>query len=126
MDFGKLLRSLREAARVTMGDLAHYLKVSVTYISDVERGTRAPLSKERIEAAAVLFKLDREQTRQLLAAAAEQRGFYELKAEGLPQPGKEAGAALMRGWPSYTETDFKKLKEFLDSLEEKVQAERRG
>jgi len=116
-DFGKLLRSYREAAHVSMGALARHLGVSVTYISDVERGTRAPLSKERIEAAAIFLKLTHEQERKIAAAAAESRGFYELGAANLPEPGKEAGATLMRGWPRYTETEFEKLKRFLDDLE---------
>jgi transcriptional regulator with XRE-family HTH domain len=119
-DFGKLLRSFREAAHVSMGALSRHLGVSVTYISDVERGTRAPLAKERIASAAQLFGLSPEKERALAAAAAESRGFYELGVENLPAPGRDAGATLMRGWPRYTEAEFKKLKEFLEDLEREV------
>lgn len=116
-DFGKLLRSFREAAGVSMGALARHLGVSVTYISDVERGTRAPLTSERISNAAELLKLAPQRVKELDAAAGEARGFFEL---GITSPvAREVGATLMRGWPRYSDTDLHKLKEFLDSLHEK-------
>ncbi len=114
-DFGRLLRSLREAAGVSMGALARYLEVSVTYISDVERGTRAPLTSERIKKAAEVLKLSSAQIRELDGAAAEVRGFFEL---GITSPvAREVGATLMRGWPSYTDEEFQKLKDLLAELE---------
>ncbi len=114
-DFGKLLRSFREAAGVSMGALARHLRVSVTYISDVERGTRAPLTSERIAQAADLMKLPPAQVRELDAAAGEARGFFEL---GITSPvAREVGATLMRGWPSYTDTELQKLMELLAELE---------
>jgi transcriptional regulator with XRE-family HTH domain len=116
-DFGKLLRSLREAAGVSMGALARYLEVSVTYLSDVERGTRAPLTGDRIEKAGELLKLSREEVRELDEAAGEARGYYEL---GITTPAsKEVGATLMRGWPRFGDEEFNKIMELLGELEKK-------
>lgn len=114
-DFGKLLRSLREAAQVSMGALARHLEVSVTYISDVERGTRAPLSAERITKVAKFLKLSPEHEQELVAAAGAQKGFYELDI--FNDEAREVGAALRRGWPNYSDAQFQKLKKVLEELE---------
>ena len=119
-DFGKLLRSLRVAAGVSMGALGRHLGVSVTYLSDVERGTRAPLTQERIELAGPFLKLDKPKLLKLLEVAAEGRGFFELGVnENVSPTAKQVGATLMRGWPRYTEDDLTELAQFLQSLEDK-------
>lgn len=118
MGFGKMLRAYREAAGISMGALARQLAISVTYLSDVERGTRAPLSQERIHEAAGLLGLSTEKEDQLLKAAQEHRGVVELGAEHLTPKGWEASTALMRGWPRFTDRQFEKLADFLRELEE--------
>jgi transcriptional regulator with XRE-family HTH domain len=42
-----MLREAREAAGKSQGELARALGVSVTYVSDVERNTRAPFTPVR-------------------------------------------------------------------------------
>jgi len=117
MNFGKLLRSLREAAGISMGALARHLEVSVTYLSDVERGTRAPLTSERIEKAANLLNLPPAKVRELDAAAGEARGYFEL---GITSPtSREVGATLMRGWPRFQDEEFEQIKQLLSRLESK-------
>jgi transcriptional regulator with XRE-family HTH domain len=73
--FGKVLRRARQDAGKTMGDLARHLRVSVTYISDVERGRRPPLNPERLEQAIAFLG----QKEALYAAAVRARG--ELKID---------------------------------------------
>lgn len=47
--FGEALRSYREAAGKTLAELAKPLGVSIPYLSDVERGKRAPFGqRERL------------------------------------------------------------------------------
>lgn len=115
--FGQLLRTRRSEAGLSMGALARELEVSVTYLSDVERGTRAPLSSDRIKQAAALMKLDKAELRELDEAAAESRGFFELVADNLSSTGRQVGATLMRGWPSYSDSDFERLMKLLRDLE---------
>jgi transcriptional regulator with XRE-family HTH domain len=117
-DFGKLLRSLREAAGVSMGALARHLEVSVTYLSDVERGTRAPLSNDRIQKTAELLSLPRDTVRELAAAAGDVRGYFELDITS--PTSRDVGATLMRGWPSFGDAEFRRLMEVLDELETKI------
>src|SRR5580700_8545048 len=50
--FGNLLRKLRIESGRSIGEVARHLEVSTVYISDVERGVRAPLTAERILRAA--------------------------------------------------------------------------
>ena len=94
--FGQLLRQLRSAAGVTMGQLARHLGVSVPYVSDVERGHRPPFMNEKILKVAELLGTD---ANQLLRIAAESRGAFVLDAKAVSPRAREVGAALMRGWP---------------------------
>ena len=114
-DFGRLLRSLREAAGVSMGALARHLEVSVTYLSDVERSTRAPLTSERILKAGELLRLTKTEIHRLDTSAGESRGFYELGITSATA--REVGATLMRGWPTYTDSQLERLKQYIEELE---------
>ena len=119
-EFGDLLRALRVAVHVSLGELSRFLEVSVTYLSDVERGTRPPLTVERIEKAALLLELSPQRTLQLLEVAARTRGVFELTASNLSPTGSQVGATLMRGWPRYSEEELQKLAIFLEGLEEET------
>ena len=94
-EFGNLLRQLRKDVRITLGQLAGFLDISIPYLSDVERGKRGPFAKDRIESIANFLGVDKGQ---LLAAAARSRGFFELDTNVGPE-GQRLGEALMRGWP---------------------------
>ena len=72
--FGELLRKLRRKANKTQGDVARLLKISVVYLSDVERGNRKPFSKDRILAIAENLEAD---PTELMEAADRERGFIE-------------------------------------------------
>jgi transcriptional regulator with XRE-family HTH domain len=69
--FGSLLRSCRQQASKTLGDVARHISVSVSFVADVEHDRRNPLKPEQIIACARLFGID---STALLAAAAKQRG----------------------------------------------------
>ena len=72
--FGDLLRRMRRAADLTMGQVATVLGISVVYLSDVERGNRKPFSNDRIIKIAELLKED---PAPLMEAADWERGFIE-------------------------------------------------
>lgn len=117
-EFGELLRALRIAAAVSLGELSRHLEISVTYLSDVERGTRAPLSPARIGKTANFLGLTAADATRLLEVAAKSRGFFELAAENMSPTGSKVGAALMRGWPQYTEADLERIAKLLEELED--------
>jgi transcriptional regulator with XRE-family HTH domain len=104
--FGRLLRSVRERAHRSIGDLARHLDVSVVYVSDVEKGRRAPLTLPRILAAAEFLGVDPEQ---LVAAAAKSKGAFVLDAETASPKRMEVGAALMRGWADLSEEELEQI-----------------
>jgi transcriptional regulator with XRE-family HTH domain len=105
-EFGELLRRLRVKADRSMGQVARQLGVSVTYISDVERGKRAPLRPERIEKVAKYLNAD---PADLLDAAGRSRGVFELDAAAVSPKAREVGAALMRGWPGFSDDKLEKI-----------------
>jgi len=86
-----------------MGELARHLGVSVTYVSDVERGTRAPLTSDRIAHAAAFLGVD---ASELLQAAAAARGAFELDASRARPKALEVGSALARGWADLTDEEL--------------------
>ena len=59
--FGEVLHLLREKKDVTLRELARKINVSAPFLSDVEKGRRAPLTAERLEAAAQALNLDKEE-----------------------------------------------------------------
>jgi transcriptional regulator with XRE-family HTH domain len=95
--FGELFRAARKRAGKTLGEVAHDLEISLPYLSDVERTTRPPLSLERIAQAAVLFRSTEAEYSDMLRAAADHQGAFNLPMPNSPK-GREAGAALMRSW----------------------------
>jgi transcriptional regulator with XRE-family HTH domain len=86
-----------------MLDLARDLEVSVVFISDVERGNRAPFTSDKILKVAELLDVDPEP---LLQAAAETRGAFQLDATQVSGKARQVGAALMRGWTKLNEKDL--------------------
>ena len=92
--FGSLLRQTRQAAKKPLGALARALDVSVVYVSDIERGNRAPFRAELIEKAADFLGVD---ARELLRAAAEVKGAVQGRTDHLPPQAREFVAGLARG-----------------------------
>lgn len=112
-EFGQMLRKLREGAKVSLGQLARTLGVTTPYLSDVELGRRGPLTKERIDQAAGVLKLDNGMRRELEQAAAESRGYFELDATSSSAVKLQLGAALARKWPALDEGRARKMLEAL-------------
>lgn len=109
--FGTLLRTARDRAGKSMGEVARHLKVSVPYISDVERGNRSPLASERVLAVAEFLACD---PKPLIHAAAREKGAFELDARSVTCKAQEVGAALARGWSDLSEEDLEKIKAILE------------
>jgi transcriptional regulator with XRE-family HTH domain len=111
-DFGSLLRDLREKARVGLGTLAKELGISAAYLSDVERGYRAPFTRDKIIRIGEFLAID---PTGLIVTAARGRGYYELPMMENPAA-QTVGAALMRGWPSLNDDDLEKIKKILEGV----------
>ena len=112
--FGSLLRTMRESAGKSMGEVARHLGLTVPFISDVERGNRGPLPPEKIRLVAAFLGID---STELLRAAAESRGVVQLAATTTSR--LEAGAALMRGWENLSEEDLRDLTNYMNEKVER-------
>lgn len=112
MEFGELFRQERKRAGKSLGQVAQRLQVSVTYLSDVERGTRPPLSTERIRDAAQYMQTQDDKLTALLKAAAAHQGSFALRVPSSSK-GREAGAALMRGWGALDDDAFERIVELV-------------
>lgn len=116
--FGKLFRRLRGQTNKTLRDVADYLGVSQPYVSDVERGRRAPFSQKRIQKAINYINAG-EKTKELLIAAAMDKGAFELKTANNSQLQTEVGVVLATRWNEFTESELKGIKDIINSGQER-------
>ena len=114
--FGDILRSARQKAQRTLGDIARLLDVSVVYVSDVERGNRRPFSNERILKIAAFLKTD---PAPLITAAGVEKGVIEYDIpKGNPLEARVVGdlvSGLARG--GVTEDQLEKIRDILKESE---------
>ena len=108
-EFGRIVRSARKKLGMTMGDLARELGFSVSYVSDVERGLRAPWTDKKVLQLAMLLEYP---PVALMSAAAKERGAFELDAN-VSDSGRSVGAYLAREWSEMTDKDFTELSNWL-------------
>ncbi len=113
-EFGKMLRQARTAAGISMGKLARHLEVSVTYVSDVELGKRAPLVVEKIRRAAELIGADAEP---LERAATKVRRQYVLQGQNVSPTAQATGAALARGWAEMSDETLDRIRQLVEEEE---------
>lgn len=110
--FGEALRRTRQDAKMTLGDVARLLDVSVVYVSDVERGNRRPFSNERILKVARLLEAD---PAPLIAAADVEKGVIEYDiTKAKPLEASVVGdlvSGLARG--GVTEDQLKRIRRIL-------------
>lgn len=118
--FGELLRRLRENAQKTMGQVAAHLGISVAYLSDIERGNRAPLPAEKIRAAAAFLGVNADQ---LIVAAALSRGAFELNTANTTPKAREIGATLMRYWDELSDDTLDEIGRVIEGKNKRREAE---
>lgn len=106
--FGELFRRERKRSGKSMNDLARQLVVSVTYLSDVERSMRPPLTTERIRQAATLMGTALATMQELLKAAQAEQGKILLPLPAT-EMGRETCAVLQRRWATLDDDTFKKI-----------------
>ena len=73
IDFGTFLKKKREERNITLRELARKLAVSPPFLSDVERGRSAPLTKERLEKVAEVLGLSPSEQNEMYDIVGKQR-----------------------------------------------------
>ena len=106
--FGRLLRKLRIEAGRSIGEVARHLGVSTVYVSDVERGVRAPLTSERTRQVAQFLDV---KPGELLVTAALQKKVFEFDVSGATPTELRALSGMARG--GITERQWEEILEIL-------------
>lgn len=76
--YGSMLCTARRFAKLTLREASDPLGIALSYLSDVERGCRAPFSTSRTLVLAHLYGVD---PLPLLIAAARERGYVEVTGD---------------------------------------------
>lgn len=97
----------------SLGELARHLGVSVVYMSDVERGRRAPLVVPKIVQAARFLETS---PLPLLKSAAQHKGTFDLDVTDYPDSAFQLLSSLARGRRS--DEIYQKLLEELEQFDE--------
>lgn len=100
--FGHMVRRAREALQLPLGRVASALEISIPYLSDIERGMRAPLAGEKLEKLCEVLRLNVEEVK---VWAASWQGFAGLDF-GVSQTHADTGASLMRVWAALSKEEL--------------------
>jgi transcriptional regulator with XRE-family HTH domain len=113
MEFGKLLRTMRESKGKTAGELAERLGWSSTYVYDIEKGGRVPPEEGRIREIAEFLDADPEV---LLEAARRTRGYVRLALDSGESGKNELALALARRWETLDDETATRLRKLVEDI----------
>ncbi len=91
--FGATLRKIRQKKGLYLKDVAGFMKWSVVYLSDIERGNRKPPAKDDIHEICKYLGID---SKVLLNFADTDRGYIELNLNTLSRRKAETALSLAR------------------------------
>lgn len=74
-NFGSFLQSKREERNITLREMSRKLSVSAPFLSDVEKGRTAPLTKERLEKVAQILDLTEEERNEMYDIVGKQKNI---------------------------------------------------
>lgn len=106
--FGEVFREARQRASKTLGEVARYLGVSISFVSDVEHSRRNPFKREQLIAAAGLFGVD---PLTLIDAATKERGSMTVAPRDASR--LDIVASLARSIDELTPDQLAKIREAL-------------
>ena len=73
--FGEFLQKKREENDITLREMARKLGVSAPFLSDVEKGRAAPLTKERLEKVSTILDLSPEEQNEMYTIVSKQKNI---------------------------------------------------
>lgn len=111
--FGSAFRDARQQAGLSLTDVARLLGFTVPYVSDVERGQRAPFAPGSVLLAARAFGVP---SVPLLCLAVRSRGYFTLPA-GSTERHLDVAVALSQHWPTLTQDQLAALQEILGPVD---------
>lgn len=112
--FGRMMRQLRLSREETLYELSQAIGRSVSLLSSIETGSRAP-SKDLVEALAKHFALDAEEKYKFQQLAEEAKARISIQLKGADEAQRRTAVAFARRFRSL---DQEKLDEILRLLGE--------
>tara|TARA_R110000751_G_scaffold186645_1_gene292971 strand:+ start:2851 stop:3201 length:351 start_codon:yes stop_codon:yes gene_type:complete len=106
MSFGAKLREIREEAGIGLSEMARLIGVTKVYVSDVERGRRAPLSLARIRQVAEILGCA---PFDLYVYAVRSRGHAVLPTADVSEEQSRLAAVLSYHWGDFDNDEVKKM-----------------
>ena len=73
--FGEFLQAKREDRNITLREMAKRIGISAPFLSDVEKGRTAPLTKERLDKVAGILDLSKEEKAQMYTIVGKQKNI---------------------------------------------------
>lgn len=114
--FGALLRSFREAAKMTLKDVSMSMDWSIVYLSDIERGRRNPPSAADIQKLAAIIGCSQIK---LLDQANRDRDRIEiLLSDNKHRTANDAALTLARRWTELTEDQLADIMKIIKENED--------
>ncbi len=104
MRFGSLLRELREARSMRLGEVAEAAGIKVAYLSQLELGRRRPPEEEVVNRLIQPLKASGEDRRKLKMLAELERKSFKLDLAGRSREEQDMMVALGRAWDDRTLT----------------------
>ena len=108
--FGALLRQRRKEKELTLGTVADALGLSVTFLSEVERGEKPPLQDAYLVILSELLDLN---LQDLQNAARDSRSQFRLDARHVGEAHRDFAAALERRWTTLSEAEIREMSNIL-------------
>ena len=109
--FGTKLKELRKNSGNSAKAIADYLEFSVSYISEVEKGTRKPFRLDIILKLAGYYGID---STELVKAALFSSKELKLKFNKKSKSEIDLAFYLQKNWTNLTDLDFEDLLKFLE------------
>ncbi len=106
MIFGERVREARTEKGISITDLAKHLGVTKVYVSDVERGRRAPFSLVRIRQVCDILDCD---PFELYLLAVRSRGHVVLPTADISDEQSRLAAVLSYRWSDFNNDDVSKM-----------------
>ena len=75
VSFGEFLQDKREDRNITLREMAKRIGVSAPFLSDVEKGRTAPLTKERLDKVSEILDLSKEEKAQMYTIVGKQKNI---------------------------------------------------
>ena len=104
--YGEYLRKLRTDRGLRLKDIADEVKCTVAYVSDIERGTRAPFCDEDVITIAKFLKVD---SLAMLEVAHRSKNRFVLEGKHLSADKRELAAKLVDAWDDMDDDTAREL-----------------